>query len=182
VMGPDGAGKSTLTQAVAASFGLPARVIYMGLWQGEGDGETRSPAAAVLAAAQRPLRSWGRSAVTVAHQARGRLVVFDRHPYDALLPPSPPHLTLKRVFFILLAHTVPAPSLVLVLDLSAEITAHRRPDEDPTALAAARADYLALAQRLPRAVVLDADRTPDALRAEAVDRIWQAVLAAPRRR
>jgi hypothetical protein len=68
------------------------------------------------------------------------------------------------VFFTLLVHTVPAPSLVLVLDLSAEITARRRPDEDPAALAAARANYLSLTQRLPRAVVLDADRTPDARR------------------
>jgi hypothetical protein len=90
VMGPDGAGKSTLTRAVAASFGLPARVVYMGLWQGEGEGKTSSPSAAVLAAARRPFRSWWRAAITLYHQARGWLVVSDRHPYDALLPPSPP--------------------------------------------------------------------------------------------
>jgi thymidylate kinase len=182
VMGPDGAGKSTLTQAVAASFGLPTRVIYMGLWQGEGDGETGSQTAAVLAAARRPFRSWCRTAVSLAHQACGRLVVFDRHPYDALLPPAPPRRALKRVFFALLAHTVPTPSLVLVLDLPAEVAARRRPDEDPTALAAARTEYLVLARRLSRAVVLDADCAPDELRAEAVDRIWQAVLAARRGR
>ena len=177
VMGPDGAGKSTLTGAVAAGYGPPARVVYMGLWQGEGEGAEPALPAAVLAAARRPFRSWRRSAVALYHQARGRLVVFDRHPYDALLPPAPPHVALKRVFFALLAHTVPAPSLVLVLDLPAEVTARRRPEEDPAALAAARADYLALAARLPQAVVLDADRPPDALRAAALDRIWQAALA-----
>jgi thymidylate kinase len=182
VMGPDGAGKSTLTRAVATSFGLPVRVVYMGLWQGEGDGATPSLPAAALAAARRPFRSWKRAATAAYHQARGRLVVFDRHPYDALLPPAPPYVGLKRAFFTLLARTVPAPSLVLVLDLPAEVTARRRPDENPAALAAARADYLALAQKLPQAVVLDADRTPDALRAEAVDRIWQAVWAAGARR
>jgi thymidylate kinase len=176
VMGPDGAGKSTLTRAIAASSGLPARLLYMGLWQGEGDCRSSLPTAA-LAAVRRLLRSWWRTAITVAHQSRGRLVVFDRHPYDALLPPSPPYVVLKRAFFMLLARTAPPPSLVLVLDLPAEVTARRRPDEDPAALAAARADYLTLARQLPRAVVVDADRAPDALRAEAVDRIWQALLA-----
>ena len=67
---------------------------------------------AALAAARRPFRSWRRAAVTGWHQARGRLVVLDRHPYDALLPPAPPHVALKRLFFILLARTVPAPSVV----------------------------------------------------------------------
>jgi thymidylate kinase len=177
VMGPDGAGKSTLASAVAAGYGPPARVLYMGLWQGEGQGPGPALPAAMLAAARRPFRSWRRAAVALYHQARGRLVVFDRHPYDALLPPVPPHVALKRVFFTLLACTVPAPSLVLVLDLPAEVTARRRPEEDPAALAAVRADYLALAARLQQAVVLDADRPPDALRAAALDRIWQAALA-----
>jgi SAM-dependent methyltransferase len=52
----------------------------------------------------------------------------------------------------------------------------------PAALAGARADYLALAERLPAAVVVDADRTPDALRAAVVDRIWRALLADRRKR
>ena len=181
VLGPDGAGKSTLTQGIASSFGLPARVVYMGLWQGE-DGTARPLPLAALAAARRPFRSWRRAAVTRWHQARGRLVVLDRHPYDALLPPAPPHVALKRLFFSLLARTAPAPSVVLVLDVPADVAAQRRPEEDPAALAVARGEYLALARRLPRAVVLDADRSPEALRAAAVDRIWQAVLDVETRR
>jgi thymidylate kinase len=181
VLGPDGAGKSTLTQGIAAAFGLPTRVVYMGLWQGE-DGAARPLPLAALAAARRPFRSWRRAAVTGWHQARGRLVVLDRHPYDALLPPAPPHVALKRLFFTLLARTVPAPSVVLILDVPAEIAAFRRPDEDPGALATLRSEYLSLARRLPRAVVLDADRSPEALRAAAIDRIWQAVLDAETRR
>jgi thymidylate kinase len=175
VLGPDGAGKSTLTQGIAASFGLPARVVYMGLWQGE-DGAARPLPLAALSAARRPFRSWRRAALTRWHQARGRLVVLDRHPYDALLPPAPPHVALKRLFFWVLARTAPAPSVVLILDVPAEVAAFRRPDEDPAALATLRSEYLALSRRLPGAVVLDADRPPEALRAAAVDRIWQAVL------
>ena len=69
-----------------------------------------------------------------------------------------------------------------MLDVPAEVAAFRRPEEDPGALATLRSEYLALARRLPRAVVLDADRPPEALRAAAVDRIWQAVLDAETRR
>lgn len=181
VLGPDGAGKSTLTRGIADSFGLPTRVVYMGLWQGE-DGAARPLPLAALAAARRPFRSWRRAAVTAWHRALGRLVVLDRHPYDALLPPAPPHVTLKRLFFALLAHTAPAPSLLLVLDVPAEVAALRRPEEDPAELSTLRSEYLALARRLPRAVVLDADRSPEALRAAAVDRIWQAVIGAATRR
>jgi thymidylate kinase len=181
VLGPDGAGKSTLTHGIAATFGLPTRVVYMGLWQGE-DGAARPLPLAALAAARRPFRSWRRAAVTGWHRARGRLVVLDRHPYDALLPPAPPHVALKRLFFTVLAHTAPAPSIVLILDVPADVAAFRRPEEDPAALATLRVEYLALARRLPRAVVLDADRSPEALRAAAVDRIWQAVLGAASRR
>jgi len=45
-----------------------------------------------------------------------------------------------------------------------------------------RSEYLALSRRLSQAVVLDADRSPEALRAAAVDRIWKAVLDAETRR
>jgi hypothetical protein len=40
-------------------------------------------------------------------------------------------MTLKRAYFTLLARTVPAPTLVLVFDLPADVTARRRPDENP---------------------------------------------------
>jgi thymidylate kinase len=177
LIGPDGAGKSTLTEGLANSTGLPTRRIYMGLWQGEGEtGDPVPLAAAILAAARRPVRSWRRAAVALYHQGRGRTVVFDRHPYDALLPPGPPHLRLKRIFFGFLARSVPPPSIVLVLDLPAEITHQRRPEEDPVQLATARDAYLALARRLRRAEVINADRTPDELRVEATARIWHAMV------
>ncbi len=180
IMGPDGAGKSTLAAALTAAFGPRSRLVYMGLWQGE-DGERSLPTAA-LAAARRPFRSWRRTVVASYHQVMGRLVVFDRHPRDALLPPSPPHVRLKRLFFTFLARSVPAPSLTLVLDVPADVAARRRPEEDPDALAAARDGYLALAREQPRAVVLDADRDPDELRKAAIDEIWRAMRAGRARR
>jgi thymidylate kinase len=70
----------------------------------------------------------------------------------------------------------------LILDVPAEVAASRRPEEDPGALATLRSEYLALSRRLSQAVVLDADRSPEALRAAAIDRIWKAVLEAETRR
>jgi len=178
LLGPDGAGKSTLADGLVSSMGIPARLVYMGLWQGEGDSDAPVPlAAAAVAAATRPLKSWHRAAVALYHQSRGRVVVHDRHAFDALIPPGPPHVRLKRVFFGFLAHTVPAPSLVLVLDLPSDVTSHRRPEEDPEHLEQARRNYLHLGARLPRAQVVAADRSVDEVRIDALGRIWAAMLA-----
>jgi thymidylate kinase len=178
LLGPDGAGKSTLAEGLVSSLGLPARLVYMGLWQGEGEsGEPVPLARAVLAAAARPLKSWRRAAIGLYHLSRGRIVVHDRHPFDALIPPEPPHLRLKRGFFAFLAHSVPSPSLALVLDLPAEVTRRRRPDEDPDRLDVARRQYLQLGTRLPRAQILPADRSVDEVRTDALGRIWRALLA-----
>ena len=60
----------------------------------------------------------------------GRLVVFDRYTYDALLPITGSWLALKRPYFRVLAHLAPRPDLVLVLealhDLARPVEADRR--------------------------------------------------------
>ena len=55
------------------------------------------------------------------HAARGRVVVFDRYTYDALLPITGSWRLLKRPYFWVLAHLAPRPDLVLVLDLPGEV-------------------------------------------------------------
>jgi thymidylate kinase len=175
LLGPDGAGKSTLSAGLVEHIGtaLPARLVYMGLWQGE-TGQPRSLAAAGLAAAGRPFKVWRRYLEARFHRAQGRLVIFDRHVYDALLPPDPPAVWAKRLFFAFLARAAPGPQLVLVLDLPSDVTIKRRPQEDPEHLRALRGQYLGLAGRLRRAQLIAADQTPDAVRIEATARIWRA--------
>lgn len=178
LLGPDGAGKSTLAAGLVSSLGLPSRLVYMGLWQGEGESDEPVPLArAVPAAAARPLKSWRRAAISLYHLGRGRIVVHDRHPFDALIPPEPPHLLLKRAFFGFLAHSVPPPSLALVLDVPSEVTRHRRPEENPDRLELSRRHYQHLATRLPRAQIVPADRPVDEVRTDALGRIWRAMLA-----
>jgi thymidylate kinase len=176
ILGPDGAGKSTLSSGIVANFGLPASLVYMGLWQGE-EGQRRSIVRAGLAAANRPLKVWRRYLVSRYHRARGELVIFDRHVYDALLPPEPPLVWAKRLFFGFLAHSAPGPHLVLVLDLPSEVTIQRRPEERPEHLEALRAQYRALAERLGRAQLMPAAGTPEEMRIDATDRIWRAYAA-----
>ena len=85
LLGPDGVGKSTLLAGLAASYPVPVRQIYMGMWQGAGrPGYTRLHAVAAIVL--RPFRVWWRVACGAVHARRGRLVVFDRYTYDALLP------------------------------------------------------------------------------------------------
>ncbi len=111
------------------------------------------------------------------HRAKGELVVFDRHVYDALLPPEPPLVWAKRSFFGFLAHCAPGPHLVLVLDLPSEVTIRRRPEEKPEHLEALRERYLELAERLGTAQVMSAAGTPDEMRVDATNRIWRAFAA-----
>ena len=130
LLGPDGVGKSTLLAGIAASYPVPVRQIYMGMWQGVGGpGYTRLHAVAAIL--KRPFRVWWRVAQGAVHAARGRVVVFDRYTYDALLPITGSWRSLKRPYFWVLAHLAPRPDLVLVLDLPGEVAFARKGEFTP---------------------------------------------------
>ena len=113
LLGSDGVGKSTLLAGLAQTYPAPVRQIYMGMWQGAGrPGYTRLHAVAAIVL--RPFRVWWRVACGAVHARRGRLVVFDRYTYDALLPITGSWRPLKRPYFWVLAHLAPSPDLVLV--------------------------------------------------------------------
>ena len=176
LLGPDGVGKSTLAAGLGNSFYFPVRSVYMGLWQ-------RSSARSVwqrlpgLEVAARPFKIWGRYLMAQYHRVLGRLVVFDRYVYDATLPPRPPLVTAKRLYFWLLARTCPRPDLVLVLDAPGQVMYERKGESDPASLEAERKHFLALQQRIPKLQVVDASRGEDAVRADVVNRIWRQQVA-----
>ncbi len=179
LLGPDGVGKSTLVAGLGADCPLAVRTVYMGLWQGA-DRPGRTRLAAVVAVLVRPLRVWGRVAVAAAHVARGRLVLFDRYTYDALLPVTGPLRWLKRPYFRVLAHLAPRPDLVLVLDLPGEVAFARKGELSPERLEAARQGFLALAPRVG-AEVVDAAAPPEQVRADVLARIRRHPRARPAR-
>jgi thymidylate kinase/O-antigen/teichoic acid export membrane protein len=180
LLGPDGAGKTTLSAAIAADFGLPVRRIYMGMWSRSQRGLLdRIPGLTILA---RPLHAWRKALVAEYHRAQGRLVIFDRYTYDALIPPRGPLVLLKRPYFWILAHAAPAPQLVIVLDVPGEVLFARKGEFDPGRLEEDRLAFRALGDRLDCLRVVDAARSPDQVRAEVTDLIWQRYLAGPKGR
>ncbi len=179
LLGPDGVGKSTLVAGLGADCPLAVRTVYMGLWQGA-DRPGRTRLDAVVAVLVRPLRVWGRVAVAAAHVARGRLVLFDRYTYDALLPVTGSLRWLKRPYFRVLAHLAPRPDLVLVLDLPGEVAFARKGELSPERLEAARQGFLALAPRVG-AEDVDAAAPPEQVRADVLARIRRHPRARPAR-
>jgi len=171
LLGPDGAGKSTLADGIASAFYFPVQRVYMGLWQGD-----RAPQGTVrrgLRILLRPAVVWHRYLASVRHRAFGRTVVFDRYVYDALLPPRGAWVWLKRPYFWLLSRSCPAPDLVLLLDVPGSVMHARAGEYDPERLEADRAYYRLLQARIPRMERIDAQRPPDLVLADALARIWR---------
>jgi thymidylate kinase/O-antigen/teichoic acid export membrane protein len=174
LLGPDGAGKTTLAAGIAADFGLPVRRIYMGMWPRSQVGITdRIPVLKILV---RPFAVVGKALLAEYHRAHGRLVIFDRYTYDALIPPRGRLASVKRPYFWILAHAAPAPQLVIVLDAPGETLFARKGESDPTELERDRRAFRALGARLGGATVVDATRPAEAIRAEVTALIWRRYL------
>lgn len=180
LLGPDGTGKSTIARKVAESFYFPATTVYMGLWKGD-DELPMLHWRSWLRILVRPATIWRRYLRARAHQLLGRLVIFDRYPYDAHLPPRPPLVRTKKLYFWLLAHTCPAPNLVFLLDAPGHVIASRKGEDTPEELEWQRRHFLRLRRRIPGLAVVDATRSEAEVKAEIVKRIWQPYVARGRR-
>jgi O-antigen/teichoic acid export membrane protein/thymidylate kinase len=171
LLGLDGAGKSTLAERLATSYGTPTRSVYMGLWK-RGDGPARRRFGAIEIVL-RPARIWARYLLGQIYRASGNLVIFDRYTYDAAIPPSGGHLRLKRAYFWLLAHSVPAPDLTILLDAPIDVLDARKPEaagDDRSPAATALREVIG---RHPNGVIVDASRSSDAVLADVTAMIWQ---------
>ena len=173
LLGPNGVGKSTVAAGLQQGFPLGARVLHMGLWKTTA---TR-PGARAVEILTRPLRLWGRSAVAQYHQARGRLVIYDRYVYEARLPAKPPLLAAKRLYFWVLGHAVPAPDAAVVLDVAGEVAYGRKQENPPEELESERRVYAELAASEPLVELVDASKPPDAVRADVTAIVWDKVAA-----
>ncbi len=169
LLGPDGAGKSTLATGLQQSFYFPTRPIYMGLFQRQFS--SRYPRAARVVT--RFLMTWGRYLIARYHQALGRLVVFDRYTYDALLSSNGPPSLFRARYLQLLAHALPAPDMVVMLDVSAEVMYARKGEHTPAYLEVERTGFLSLQSRIREFDVIDAGRSTDIVRADVLQRVWQ---------
>lgn len=163
ILGPDGAGKSTVIDHVAAQF-PDCRVFYLGAYPKGRAPQTRLPGVGTVVVAGRLV---GCGMQAAAQRRRGRTVLLDRHPMEvAYGPPTRSWPTRARRWLI--AHTVPAPAKTLVLDGPPELLHARKQEHRVEAIAAMRARYLHLAAERG-AVVIDVRAPLDAVVARVVE-------------
>ncbi len=173
VLAPDGAGKTTLVGALVKDFFLPVRPIYMGLYGASGRRQTGVPGAGLALSLA---RQWWRYSQAFYHGLRGRLVVFDRYTYDALVGARQREGLHQRLRRWLLAHACPAPDLVVILDAPGSVLAARKPEHTAALLEQRRQRLLALEPRLGRCAVVDATAAPAEVRRKVTGLIWQVLI------
>lgn len=180
LLGPDGVGKTAVAAGIHRSFCCPVRAVYMGF--GRSGGSSRQPLLArlVVPGLGAPLRIfvlWWQYLKALYHQARGRLVLFDRYTYDTYAPPGGRHPWRRRLSSWVKAHCCPAPHAVLVLDAPGQVMYDRKGDLSPEILEGQRQRYLALQDLVRRVQIVDATRSADAVRIDVQDRLWKLYAA-----
>ena len=91
-------------------------------------------------------------------RAKGQLVIFDRHYVDLLVDPRRYRYGAPLWIARLVGVLIPKPDLFILLDLPAQVARSRKPEVPLEEARRLRKRYLDLAQGLPNARVVDADR------------------------
>jgi thymidylate kinase len=173
ILGPDGAGKTTLAQSLRRELPLPTRYVYLGVWREYGwDRWLRYVVGARLVV--RLLRLGWRSVQVAWHRGRGRVVLLDRFTYDVLLP-SDDLDRRGRITVALIRRLGAEPDLVLVLDAPAEVMYARKGEQGIEELERRRLTYLEITRAHPDCVVIDAARPAAQVLIEAEGAIWHAL-------
>lgn len=177
LLGPDGAGKSALVGLVGVGGPMPVRSVYLGLYGGS-RARQRARGLPGLGLARRLTAMWRGWLIGWWHARRGRLVLFDRHPYDARLDDSQAQTPADRMRRAILGHALPAPDMVIILDAPAEVLYSRKPEHSIERIETQRRRYLTLASDVDRARIVDASAPLD----EVARRITAIAWRGPDRR
>lgn len=208
LIGADGAGKSTLAEALERDPPVRLKTIYMGLnsaaarhmlpttrlfvalkrARGKGGDEGGPPdparaarrpksgprrwlseAKSALWLANQTLEEWYRTRLARRYEARGYLVLFDRHfyaDYWAHDVRAGGTRSLARRWHGKWIARLRRPDHTVLLDAPAEVLFARKGEGTLELVAARRAEYLALRAELANCTVIDASRPPAEVQAE----------------
>ncbi len=181
VLGPDGVGKSSLIERLEAALApafrrthrlhLRPRLAVGGGGAAVTDPHGEPPRSAIASAAKLiyfVLDYWAGYALRLwPLKARSTLVLFDRYYHDILADPLRYRYGAPLRLAALAGRLVPKPDLTLVLDAPAETLQARKREVPAEETARQREAYRDLAARLDNAVVIDADRPPERVAADA---------------
>ena len=192
LIGPDGAGKTTITRMLCVSSSLRLKHVYMGInieasnhalptsrlveyfrrrqhknrervpaesepSQPEGKRRLGATICAFGRLVNRVAEEWFRQVVSWVYQARGNVVLYDRHfLFDFLLDEAGDQPFDQRWHRWFLTHLYPVPDLVIYLDAPAEVLFARKGEKSVEELERRRQAFLRQGARMPRFVQLDA--------------------------
>lgn len=171
VLGPDGAGKTTLVEGLRDEIPLAVSVRYLGVFRANPQEPLWQRVPGVGLGVKLATLRW-RSAKAGVDQRRGRVVLYDRHVVDALLRPGKPTFR-ARVSYSLLLHSCPAPDVFVVLDAPGQLMFDRKGEHTPEILEERRQRYLELRDRYDNVVVVDATQDVLAVRREVEGLVWR---------
>ena len=189
LLGPDGAGKTSLAQFLVDSNNVRARHIYMGLnveastiglptsrWlhkqkKATSGSSLRKKLIGALSFMDRIASYHLRCAAARYFRLRGQVVILDRYIYDSWL--SQPALTAgkrfrKRIF----EGGAPTPDLVVLLDAPGDLLLKRKGEHSAEWLEGQRQAYLSLKDRLPQMVVVDATQPLEQVQREVTSLVF----------
>ncbi len=195
LLGPDGAGKSSVTETVPRVL-APAfrKSIYQSFPPALLRRLLRRPPDPVTLPHALPLRSFTASVLRalgywfpyylVSHAtkihlalARSTLVIHDRHLMDALVDPRRYRYGGPAWLLRLLWRFMPRPDLVILLDALPEVLQERKKEVPFTETARQRAAYLSLVRTMRNGHIVDAAGTPEQVAADVSGHIVQHLAA-----
>lgn len=173
ILGPDGAGKTTLANGLRDELAIPTAYVYMGLWR-EGPLEdflSHLPGSRLLLLLTRLI---GRNLRVEYHRWRGRIVLLDRFTYDAALVTEVD--SWRQQITARLVHSLSrTPDLLLILDLPGEVAFDRKGEQSVETLNEWREIYRSITHDGATRVVLDATVPANEVLMRATEAIWSII-------